>query len=223
MELELTASPLFQGLSSEEVHSLRNCLGGVEREYQKGTYIFSEGSVIDQLGMVLEGQALIQHSDIWGINSILGIAGAGSVFGEAYACCPGEPLQISVVAADYTRVLFLNVNRVLTTCPSSCQFHTRLIRNLLAVSAQKNLELSRRMLHTTSKTIRGRLLSYFSACAKSAQSSSFNLPYNRQQLADYLGVDRSAMCSELSKMQRDGLIRYDRRCVEICDETKEKE
>ena len=216
MSQELTSSPLFQGLTLDDTRSLLNCLGGIEREYRKGTYIFSEGAVIDQLGVVLEGCVLIQCNDIWGINSILGNAGPGAVFGESYACCSGEPLQISAVAAEHTKVLFLNVNRVLTTCPSSCQFHVKLIRNLLSVSAQKNLELSRRMLHTTPKTIRGRLFSYFSACSKSAQSNSFDLPYNRQQLADYLGVDRSAMCSELSKMQRDGLIQCNRRHIEIC-------
>lgn len=219
MALEFSASPLFQGLSIDDISSLLNCLGGIEREYQKETYIFSEGTLIDQLGVVLEGRVLIQCSDIWGINSILGSVGPGSVFGEAYACCPGEPLQISVMAAEHTRLLFLNINRVLTTCPASCPFHTKLIRNLLTISAQKNLELSRRMLHTTSKTIRGRLLSYFSTCAKLAQSNSFDLSYNRQQLADYLGVDRSAMCGELSKMQRDGLILYSRRHVEICHQT----
>ena len=107
-------------------------------------------------------------------------------------------------------MLFLNVGRVLTTCTQACPFHTRLVRNLLTVCAHKNLQLSQRVQHTSSKSIRGRLMSYFSECAKRAGSGSFRIPYDRQQLADYLNVDRSALCNELSKMRRDGLIEYER-------------
>ena len=215
MKQALFASPLFKGLSDQELSFLLNCLGATQKRYKKGSLVLTEGTVTEVLGVVLEGYVLIQHCNVWGTSSILGSAGPGDTFGETYACCPGEPLQISAVTAEESTILFLNVNRILTTCPSSCTFHATLIRNLLTVCAQKNLELSRRMLHTTPKTIRGRLLSYFSQCTKQANSATFILPFNRQQLADYLGVDRSAMCSELSKMQKDGLICYNRNRVEI--------
>lgn len=120
----------------------------------------------------------------------------------------GEPLRISVTAAEDTEVLFLNVGKVLTTCTNACPFHALLISNLLAVCAEKNLLLSQRILHTAPKGIRARLLSYFSACVQRTGRYSFDIPYNRQQLADYLSVDRSAMCSELSRMQREGLLSY---------------
>ena len=212
----LTTSPLFQGISEEDIDSLLHCLGALERRYPKGNVIFQEGKPIECLGVVLTGRVLIQYSDVFGTSSILGSAGPGDTFGEAYACCSGVPLQIEAVAAEETAVLLLNVQRVLTTCPNSCTFHAGLIRNLLSVCAQKNLAFSRRMLHTTPKTIRGRLLSYFSERVKQEKSRKFTLPFNRQQLADYLGVDRSALSAELSKMQRDGLIRYDRKTVELC-------
>ena len=109
----------------------------------------------------------------------------------------------------------MNVGKVLTTCTNACAFHTKLVRNLLTVCAHKSLQLSMRILHTSSKSIRGRLLSYFSECAKKSGSYSFRIPYNRQQLADYLGIDRSAMCNELSKMQRDGVIRYEKNDVTL--------
>ena len=105
-------------------------------------------------------------------------------------------------------MLFLNVGKVLTTCTNACPFHALLIRNLLTVCAEKSLQLSQRILHTAPKGIRARLLSYFSACVQQAGQYSFDIPYNRQQLSDYLGVDRSAMCSELSRMQREGLLSY---------------
>ena len=213
---ELTMSPLFAGIPEGEIDALLQCLGAVERHFAKGEVIFPEGEPIECLGVVRSGRVLIQYCDVFGTASMLGSAGVGDTFGEAYACCPGEPLQIEAVAAEDTAVLLLNVQRILTTCPNSCAFHAGLIRNLLTVCAQKNLTLSRRMLHTTPKTIRGRLLSYFSERVKVTKSRRFALPFNRQQLADYLGVDRSALSAELSKMQRDGLIRYDRKTVEIC-------
>ena len=113
-----------------------------------------------------------------------------------------------MTASEYTEVLFLNIGKVLTTCTNACPFHAKLIQNLLTVCAAKNLQLSQRILHTAPKGIRARLMSYFSECVKRAGRYSFDIPYNRQQLADYLGVDRSAMCSELSRMQREGLLSY---------------
>lgn len=204
--MDLTQTSLFSGISQADLSNLLSCLATVERRYSKGAVILAEGEPTQWMGLVLEGRAIISCADVWGKSSILGFAEPGAVFGEAYACVPGEALLISVCAAEETRVLFLNVGKLLTVCGNACPFHAQLIRNLLSISAGKNLQLSRRIFHTTPKSIRGRLLSYFSECAKKSGSLTFTLPFNRQQLADYLGVDRSAMSSELSKMQRDGLI-----------------
>ena len=204
--MDLTQTSLFSGISQADLSALLSCLAAVERRYSKGAVILAEGEPTQWMGLVLERRAIISCADVWGKSSILGFAEPGAVFGEAYACVPGEALLISVCAAEETRVLFLNVGKLLTVCGNACPFHARLIRNLLSISAGKNLQLSRRIFHTTPKSIRGRLLSYFSECAKKSGSLTFTLPFNRQQLADYLGVDRSAMSSELSKMQRDGLI-----------------
>ena len=143
---------------------------------------------------------MISCNEIWGNTSILGSVAPGSVFAEVYACIPGQPMLVTVSAVEDTSVLFMNVGRVLTTCTNACPFHTNLARNLLTVCAHKSLQLSQRILHTSSKSIRGRLMSYFSECAKHAGSNSFLIPYNRQQLADYLNVDRSTMCNELSSL-----------------------
>ena len=156
---------------------------------------------------------MISCSDIWGNSSILSDVPPGSVFGEVYACIPGQPMLVTVSAAEDTSVLFMNVGRVLTTCTNACPFHVKLVRNLLTVCAHKSLQLSQRIQHTSSKSIRGRLMSYFSECAKQFGSNSFLIPYNRQQLADYLNVDRSTMCNELSKMQKDGVIEYNKNHV----------
>ena len=206
--MKLSDAPLFRGLNETEIASLLDCLNAAERSYPKGAILLTEGEVTDRIGLVLSGMAVISCSDIWGNASILGHVPPGSVFAEVYACLPGQPMLVSVSAAEETSVLFLNAGRVLHSCSSACPFHARLIQNLLAICAHKSLRLSQRILHTSPKSIRGRLTSYFSECAREAGSNSFQLPYNRQQLADYLNVDRSALCSELSRMQKDGLIEY---------------
>ena len=197
---------LFLGASPQEAEAMLNCLGAAERGYTKGEQIYHSGDYVSDLGMVLSGSVLIQTDDLWGNTTVLDRIGPGQIFAETYACVPGEPLMVDVVAAEGTQVLFLNVERVLRVCSHTCAHHSKLIRNLLLLSAQKNLNLSRKIFYTSSKTIRGRLLSYLSYQARRNGTPSFTIPFNRQQLADYLNVERSALSNELSKMQRDGLL-----------------
>lgn len=215
--MNLSNSQLFYGLKEDEITSLLDCLNAEKRSYKKGEVILSEGSTTENSGIVLSGMVMISCCDIWGNNSILGNAAPGSIFAEVYACIPGQPLLVTVSAAEDTSILFMNVGRILTTCSNACPFHARLAQNLLTVCAHKNLQLSQRIQHTSSKSVRGRLMSYFSECAKHFGSNSFLVPYNRQQLADYLNVDRSAMCNELSKMQKDGMIEYTRNHILLKD------
>ena len=206
----LAQTPLFQGVSPQEMEAMLVCLGGDVRRYAKGQIICRMGETVTSLGVVLSGSVLIESGDVWGNTTVLDCVGPGQIFAETYACSPGEPLMVSVVAAEAVQVLFLNVGRVLQSCSSACVHHGVLIRNLLALSAQKNLNLSRKIFHTSPKTIRGRLLSYLSYLSLRSGSSTVTIPFNRQQLADYLNVDRSALSNELGKMQRDGLIRVER-------------
>ncbi len=215
MTIRLADTKLFQGFQEEQIQSLLACLEARTQIYPKGAVIMAEGSVTRSLGLVLSGRAIISRVDVWGNSSILGHVDPGVVFGEVYACIPGQPLLVSVTADEQTRVLLLDVERVMTTCARACDFHARLIGNLLQVCALRSLELSRRIGHTSAKTIRGRLLSYFSQCAKEAGGSAFRIPYDRQQLADYLGVDRSALSNELSKMKREGLIDCEKNRVQL--------
>lgn len=215
--MNLSNTQLFYGLKEDEITSLLDCLNAEKRSYKKGEVILSEGSTTENSGIVLSGMVMISCCDIWGNTSILGNAAPGSIFAEVYACIPGQPLLVTVSAAEDTSILFMNVGRILTTCSNACPFHARLAQNLLTVCAHKNLQLSQRIQHTSSKSVRGRLMSYFSECAKHFGSNSFLVPYNRQQLADYLNVDRSALCNELSKMQKDGMIEYTRNHILLKD------
>ena len=213
--LYLSKTALFQGSTAEETEKILSCLGAEEKHYRKEEIICHMGDTVTSLGVVISGSVLIENDDIWGNRSILDRVGPGQIFAETYACVPGEKLMVNVTAAEDTVILFLNVGRIIRTCPNSCAYHSKLIRNLLSISAQKNLNLSQRIFNTSSKTIRGRLLSYLSDQAVQRGEQQFDIPFNRRQLADYLGVDRSAMSNELSKMQRDGLIRVERNHFEL--------
>lgn len=216
----LCKTALFRGSSPEEVEAMLACLGAERRQYAKGEMVCRVGDVISSMGVVLRGSLLIQTDDLWGNTAVLDRVGLGQIFGEAYACALGEPLMVDVVATDGSEVLFLNVERVLNVCSNVCGHHNRLVRNLLSISAQKNLALSRKIFHTSSKTIRGRLLSYLSDQAVRSGSSTFTIPFNRQQLADYLNVDRSAMSNELGKMQRDNLLRVEKNRFQLLEQEK---
>ena len=218
MRFHLTNAPLFRGMTVPDIEEMLRCLRAVERSYKKGAVILPEGTPTEQLGVVLSGRVIIEMGDVWGNNSVLSSVGAGGIFAEAYACVPGEPLMVNVTAAEDTRALLLNIRRVLEPCANVCPRHVRLVRNLLTLCSEKNLQLSRRVLHTGPKSIRKRLLSYFSECIKRTGSYSFDIPYNRQQLADYLSVERSALSNELSLMQRDGLIRYEKNHFDVMEQ-----
>lgn len=213
----LSKTALFRGTTPQEAEAMLGCLGGGTRAYSKGDTILRAGECADSMGLVLSGSATVECDDLWGNKSILGHVAAGEVFAETYACVPDEPLMVSVVACEACEVLFLNASRLTTTCSAACVHHARLIGNLLQIFAHKSLGLSRRILHTASKTIRGRLLSYLSEQAKLRGSYRFTIPFNRRQLADYLGVDRSALSAELSRMQDEGLIRYQKNDFTIVD------
>ena len=208
--LFLSKTVLFRGISPEEVKSMMNCLQAFTKRYPRGVIIHHAGDAIHSVGMVLSGSVSIENDDIWGNKSILDRVTPGQIFAETYACLPGEPLMVNVVAVEPTEVLFLHTDKMFTVCSNTCMFHSKLVRNMLSISAQKSLNLSRRIMHTSSKSIRGRLLSYLSFQATKHGSLEFEIPFNRQQLADYLSVDRSAMSHELSKMQRDGLLKVER-------------
>lgn len=209
MDLDfLTQTQLFRDIPVGELSGLLNCLRAVRRQYEKGAVLCSAGERTASIGLVLSGSVHIESDDVWGNKSILSSVGPGQVFAETYACLPDEPLMVSVTAAEDTAVLFLHAPHMLAPCTQTCTCHAQLIRNLLFVSTRKNLELSRRAFHTAPKTIRGRLLSYLSMQAIHAGSDSFSIPFDRQQLADYLGVDRSALSAELGRMRRDGLLDF---------------
>ena len=157
---------------------------------------------------MLSGSVLVEQEDVWGNRNILSKAGPGQTFAAAYACAPGSVLKVSVAAETPATVLFLNVKRVLTMCPSACARHSRIIRNLLGELAEKNLRFGEKLTHMGQRTTRAKIMSYLSAEAQRLGTCEFDIPFSRQQLADYLGVERSGLSLELGRMKKDGVLEY---------------
>lgn len=205
----LSVSPLFHGIDLNNLYPLLECLTFKQREYNEGETIIHEGEKIDSLGIILSGNAHIVMNDFWGNKSIVSDLSPGEIFAEVYALSDGvNPSGVEVISATNSEILFLNFKRMIRMCSSACEFHNMLISNLLKIIGEKNLLITEKMRCLTKRSTREKLLAYFSSESKKQESTKILIPFNRQELADYLSVDRSAMSSELSKMKDEGLIDY---------------
>lgn len=212
-------SPLFYGTQDSEVKAMLGCLSAHEAHYKKDSYIYREGDTIGDVGMVLSGCIYLISEDYWGNRTILSELETGDIFGEVYSCIETETLNISIVTAEESDILFINMKKITSVCTSACEFHNKLVRNLIRVLAEKAFALTKKIAHTSRRNTREKLLSYLSEQSKKSGSCSFEIPFNRQQLADYLSVDRSAMSTELSKMRDEGLIEFTKNKFTLFDET----
>ena len=158
----------------------------------------------------MSGSVLIVQDDIWGNRNILSKAGPGETFATAFACAPGSKLNADAIAEIPVTVMFMNINRILNTCPSACTHHNKIIQNILGELAEKNLHLNEKLKHIGQRTTRSKIMSYLSAEAQRLGTCEFDIPFLRQQLADYLGVERSGLSSELGKMRDEGLLDFHR-------------
>lgn len=206
----LSRSSLFGGISGEEIASLLHCLEARTLHYHKNEYVLTAGQQVDCIGLLLSGSASIIQEDFWGNCNMIAKLHPGQMFAEAFACSGQVSPNVSVVTDSPADIMFLNVQKVLDTCPSSCAFHSRMIRNLLIALADKNLLFNEKLTHMAQRTTREKLLSFLSAQSIQQGSPEFDIPFNRQQLADYLSVDRSAMSHELGKLRDEGVLRFDR-------------
>lgn len=163
------------------------CLRAREKTFRKNELVLRTGDAATDIGLAEAGSVNIVANFYWGGSNIFGHAEKGGIFAENYAAIQGKELLCDVVAAADTKILFLDMQHLLSTCQQSCPFHRRLIHNLARISAMKSLDLSARMMHIAAKSIRGRLLSYLSEQAMAQGGARFTIPFSRQQLADYLG------------------------------------
>ena len=201
--MELEKFPVLTGFSKEALTMLRQSAMHT-RQYEKGAFVFHAGDETHHIGLVTSGCVHIENNDLWGNRSILGSVEAGGAFGETYALCR-TAMMVDVVCAARSEIVLLDVDAALA---ADSPVRAQLLENLLRLSMQKNLALSERIFCTAARSIRGRLLTYLSAQSVRAGAKTFRIPFDRQQLADYLNVERTALSKELGKMRTDGLLEW---------------
>lgn len=206
----LKQTQLFAGVDENEIAGMLKCLQAKHHNYKKGEYIFRQGAYLNNITILVKGNVHIQRDDYWGNRSIINMVGIGEMFGESYAIPDGGVLLNDVIAVEDSTVIFLNVKRILTLCSSACDFHSMVVQNLFFAISEKNRKLVQKLGHMSKRSTREKLISYLSEEAKRQNSNSFIIPFNRQQLADFLSVDRSAMSNELCKMRDDGLLLFEK-------------
>lgn len=202
----LASCPLFDGIPPADLSAMLDCLGARVSTYGKNQVIFQEGDPANHVGIVLSGAAQIVRQDYYGNRSIVARLQPSELFGESFACAGVPALPVSVTAVEDSRVMLIDCRRITLSCTSACSFHSRIIFNLLKVVATKNLIFNQKIEIISRRTTREKLMAYLMLQAKQNGSNSFTIPYDRQSLADYLGVDRSAMAAEISKLRKDGVI-----------------
>ena len=204
---ELNGYTLFRGLSDEETSQALHELRAQEKRYRKDAMILSAGQPTERMGLVLKGSVTIESNDLWGNRTILSHVGEGGFFAETYAWLCDEVVLVDVVANEECRILFLTVANLHGQPLAREAWAAKLTANLLSISAQKNLALTGRSFHTAPKSARARIMAYLNTVSLQTQSREFDIPFDRQQLADYLNLERSAMSKELGRMRDEGLIR----------------
>lgn len=199
---------LFRTISEEEIMPLLLALQYRTTLFEKGETILSAGFIADSIGLIVSGGADIQLNDEWGNRTILSHISEGQYFAETYAMLDHAMLPVDVVATEDSKVLFLKADALKQDMPETDAQIAKMRSNMLSLALKKNLALSGRIFHTAPKTIRGKVLAYLTTEARQAGTEIFDIPFDRQQLADYLNLDRTALSKELSKMKKDGLIDY---------------
>ncbi len=206
----LCQCPMFKDVEAQNLLGMLKCLGGEKREYKKGEIIFTEGSTAGFVGIVLKGNVQITRTDYYGNRSIVAEIGAPQLFGETFACADVKELPVDVIAANDTVALLMDAKRIINTCSNSCEFHRKIIFNLLKIVSQKNLKFHQKIEITSQRTTREKLMTYLMLQVKEKQSNTFEIPFDRQELADYLEVDRSGLSAEISKLRKEEILKCEK-------------
>ncbi len=202
----LRECPLFDRIGDESLKEMLGCLNAKERSYKKGDAVFAEGDKAKYLGIVLEGSVQLVRVDYYGNRSIVTNIEPPQLFGEAFACAGLKSLPVDAVAAADTKILLLDAQRIARPCGNACPCHGQTILNLLHIVAKKNLVLHQKIEITSKRSTREKLMTYLLLQAKNAKSHTFTVPYDRQELADYLEVDRSGLSAEISKLRNEKVL-----------------
>lgn len=207
----LDTCPLFDQVGRGNYEKMLRCFGARVVNIRKNAAVFSEGQAADRVGIVLTGAVQAVQDDYLGNRSILSMAAPGELFGEGFACAGVDSLPVSIIATTDSQVMLIDCSHIMTMCHNACAFHNQMIRNLLISVAQSNLRLNQKIEILSKRTTKEKVMAYLLSEAKLHGRNDFTIPYDRQELADYLGVERSAMSTVIGKLRDDGYIQVDRR------------
>lgn len=207
----LRKCPLFQQIEDDDLLKMLGYLGAKVETFDKKYTIFAEGTPAKYIGVLLSGSAQIVQVDYYGNRSILGSVAPSEVFAEAFACAGMDMLPVSVTANEPCEVMLINRDHILHTCQNHCGFHQQLIFNLMKDLASKAILFQQKIEITSKRTTREKLMTYLLLYAKKANSNSFEIPFDRQELADYLEVDRSGLSAEIGKLRKEGILENHRK------------
>lgn len=207
----LQQCPLFASVQADQLLKMLHCLGAQIMAFDKKYTILAEGGPTKFIGIILSGSAQIQQVDYYGNRSILSKVGVGEAFAEAFACAEIDRLPVAVVANEPCEVMLINVEHILHTCENNCGFHQHLIFNMMQDLANKTILFHRKIEVVSKRTTREKLMTYLLLEAKKTEENTFTIPFDRQELADYLEVDRSGLSAEISKLRAEGILESRRR------------
>lgn len=202
----LKKCPLFENIAEDDLFIMLGCLGAKVEAFEKKYTVFAEGTPARFIGIVLSGRVQITHIDYYGNRSILSEIGSSEMFAEAFACAETDSLPVSVIACDPCEVMLIDSRHIMHTCKNGCGFHQQMIFNLMKDLALKTILFHQRIEITSKRTTREKLLAYLSFQSKKKGKNRFDIPFDRQELADYLEVDRSGLSAEISKLRSEGII-----------------
>lgn len=204
----LSNCPLFQNISPNNIKGVLSCLNANFTHYDKGQYIILQGDNLKHIGILITGNLQIIKEDSQGNPTILTELNSGNLFAETLVCAQVPYSPVSVLSSEHSDVILLDFNRIMNICTSACDFHTQIIKNMLLILAGKNIMLNNKLDCISQRSIRDKVLHYLNNFAQRCNSNTFDLPYNRQELADYLCVDRSALSSSLARLKDEGIINF---------------
>lgn len=211
----LKKSPLFQGVSEKHIEFMLDCLGAMERKYNKNEVILLAGAKVSSVGILVEGNAQITRDDAEGNRNILLELEKADLFAEAYVAAGYAEIPVTVIATSDCRIVWIPFNKIIGTCSTSCEFHRTLVQNMMRVIAIKNIFMNEKMRILSCKTTKEKLMTYLNDYSERVGKDKFKIPFSRSELADFLGVDRSAMSRELSRLKDEGYIRYNKNEFEL--------
>lgn len=206
----LASSSLFSGLTEAEIQEIQTALHGERRAFEREEFLLRAGEPTKAFGVLLSGGALVRQEDFWGNRNILSSLHPGDCFAETFACLPGAVLNVDVTASQPCEALFLKTERLLSGELSAFAGGHLFFQNFLINLAAKNLRLNEKITHMGRRSTRAKVLSYLSSCARRQGGPEFDVPFSRQQLADYLSVDRSGLSAELCRLRDEGLVEFQR-------------